>query len=119
MNESIRLNKRRSASMTAQDRRIVQKFYYPYIVNKQYIINLNNDSQRIKKNTRQYVKMNAKVEKKHKEVDEIARKLFLYSNPNINLDALSQQTYDKVVRNVINIQNSYKRKHTTPTITTK
>jgi hypothetical protein len=101
------------------NKKISDKFYMPFIKKKAYNIKLNEKMSEIKKNTRQSAYMSHFFTKKKKEIDGIAKELILYNNPSkiiqfvifiyilfldINLDSLSNNTYNSFVKYIINHQ---------------
>jgi hypothetical protein len=75
-----KLSKSSNSSFT-KDKKIIDKFYMPFIEKKSYNTNLNQNVAEIKKMTRTYAFMNHYLKKKKKEINGIAKNLIIYNNP--------------------------------------
>jgi hypothetical protein len=65
----------------ASDKRLIDKFYTPFIEQKSYNTKLNQGIGEIKKLTRSSALMNHYLAKKKKEIDNVADELIIFNNP--------------------------------------
>ncbi len=57
--------------------------YEPYVEKKNFLRSLNENVGNIKKNTRQSITDNFKLNKKQGDIDRLSNELILYNNPSI------------------------------------
>ncbi len=57
--------------------------YEPYVEKKNFLRSLNENVGNIKKNTRQSITDNFKLNKKQGDIDKLSNELILYNNPSI------------------------------------
>jgi hypothetical protein len=87
------------------------KMYDPYVERNNYLSSLNEGIGKIKKNTRKNLIENNMLSKKKVEIKQIKYEFNLFNNPSkvnltseINLDSLSNNTYNTFVKNIISSQ---------------
>ena len=94
----VKLFKQRNNSL---DERIIKKLYEPHLAKTFYIRSLNDNMKSIKSMTNSSTKTNFVLNKKKEEVNELSRQLILYQNPKININQISNDTYNSVLNFVI------------------
>ena len=94
----VKLFKQRNNSL---DERIIKKLYEPHLAKTFYIRSLNDNMKCIKSMTNSSTKTNFVLNKKKEEVDELSKQLILYQNPKININQISNDTYNSVLNFVI------------------
>ncbi len=57
--------------------------YEPYVEKKNFLRSLNENVGNIKKNTKQSITDNFKLNKKQGDIDRLSNELILYNNPSI------------------------------------
>ena len=89
----------------------LSKVYDPYIEKHKYLSSLNEGIVQIKRNTRMNFVENHMLAKKKDQINKISNELLLYNNPSnyniyeeINLNVLSNNTYNTFVKNIISSQ---------------
>ena len=70
-----------SSNFYSQDKKVIDKFYNPFIEKKSYNTKLNQNIGEVKKQTRSSALMNHYLLKKKKEIDNVAEDLIIYNNP--------------------------------------
>lgn len=95
----------------AKNKYIIEKFYNPFIEKQKYRLSLNENMGKIKKMTRNDAFINFNLNKKKNEIDKIANEIKIYNNPKINLNSLSNNTYNKFVKHLIKNQLELDKKY--------
>lgn len=106
----IKVVKKRNNSL---DDKIIKKLYEPHLAKTFYIRRLNGNMKYIKGMTNSSSKTNFALCKKRGEVDEMSRRLIIYNNPKININEISNQTYNSVLSYIFHKQNQSKTKRQT------
>ena len=85
--------------------------YEPYVEKKNFVRSLNENVCNIKRNTRLNIEDNFKLHKKQNDIDRLSNELILFNNPSkkffnqeINLNRLSNNTYNSFVKYIISSQ---------------
>lgn len=63
------------------DQKIINKFYMPFIVKREYNINLNENLGAIKRNTQNSAKINHSLNQKKKEILKKGSEFLIFNNP--------------------------------------
>jgi len=79
----------------------LEKMYEPYFEKKKFIRSLNENISNIKKNTKSSIVDNFHLSKKQGEINKLSEEQILYNNPKINLNNLSNNTYNSFVKQII------------------
>ena len=87
---------------------IVNKLYSPFLKKTSYLRKLNKNMKGIKSMTTLNCQANHTLRKKKVEVDITTHQMYIYNNPLINLDKLTNQTYNSLVGLAVRKQNKYK-----------
>jgi hypothetical protein len=102
------------------------KMYDPYIERNNYLSSLNEGIGNIKRNTRKNLIENNMLSKKKVEIKQIKDEFNLFNNPSkvtltsgINLDSLSNNTYNTFVKNIISSQTDLSKRKLIKVITNR
>lgn len=95
----------------------LSKMYEPYIERNNYHSSLNEGIGNIKRNTRKNVVENNMLYKKKVQINQIKEEFNLFKNPSkmeitsgINLNSLSNNTYNTFVKNIMSSQTETSNK---------
>lgn len=75
------LNDRLTLQQAEKNKKITEKLYMPYIKDKSYKIEVNNNLTKIKEDSKNSAIFSHKLNKKKEEVDKIGKQLIIYNNP--------------------------------------
>lgn len=102
------------------------KMYDPYIERNNYLSSLNEGIGNIKRNTRKNLIENNMLSKKKVEIKQIKDEFNLFNNPSkvtltsgINLDSLSNNTYNTFVKSIISSQTDLSKRKLIKVITNR
>jgi hypothetical protein len=69
-----------------KNQKITEKLYMPFIKDKSFKIEVNNNLTKIKEDSKNSAIFSHKLNKKKEEVDKIGKQLIIYNNPSKNSD---------------------------------
>lgn len=75
------LNDRLTLQQEEKNQKITEKLYMPFIKDKSYKIEVNNNLTKIKEDSKNSAIFSHKLNKKKEEVDKIGKQLIIYNNP--------------------------------------
>ena len=115
-NETTKVeNKKINYKKNSIDERISKKLYEPFIEKILYKKNLNVGINKIKELTSSFSKDNYTLKKKKEKIDEMSSQFFVFKNPLLNINQLSNSSYNSLINyfyhNKINNKNSNKSKN--------
>lgn len=77
-------DKKLSLLQAEKNQKITEKLYMPFIKDKSYKIEVNNNRTKIKEDSKNSAIFSHKLIKKKEEVDKIGKQLIIYNNPSKN-----------------------------------
>ena len=84
---------------------VTKRLYEPTLRKTQYLRNIKSGIQHIKKNTSENKEYEHGYSKTWKEIDEIGKYFYIYNDPKINVNRLSNDTYKFIAQQMITIAN--------------
>jgi len=77
------IDNRLTLQQAEKNQKITEKLYMPFIKDKSYKIEVNNNLTKIKDDSKNSAIFSHKLNKKKEEVDKIGKQLMIYNNPSI------------------------------------
>ena len=97
-NETTKVeNKKVNYKKNSIDERISKKLYEPFIEKILYKKNLNVGINKIKELTSSFSKDNYTLKKKKEKIDEMSSQFFVFKNPFLNINQLSNTSYNSLI----------------------
>ena len=93
------------------DEKIIHKLYTPFLEKTVYLRKLNPNIPGIKQMTSKSSKHNFAIKKMINDVDTISYQMKVYNNPFLDPNKLSDNTYNSIVRVMLNDSNKNKSKN--------
>ena len=97
--------KKKKKKVTSLDKKITKKLYEPFLEKITYLRHLNQNIKNIKNISSYNCKQNFIIQKKQGEANTTERKLLIYNNPLLNVDKLSNPTYNSLLNVVLSSKN--------------
>ena len=105
------MNSKLHMKQTKSNTFITEKLYMPFIRERSYKLEVNNNISKIKEDSKFNMRITHKLGKRKQEVNKIGKEFIIYNNPSkifyflfldINIDNISNITYNSIVKYIVN-----------------
>lgn len=104
-NQKKKVKRPQTGTTITTNSSVTKRLYEPTLKKTQYLRNIKSGIQHIKRNTSENKEYEHGYSKTWKEIDELGKYFYIYNDPKINVNRLSNDTYKFIAQQMITIAN--------------